>query len=586
MVLLLGILVVDAAVGASIPLFIRGIIDNGIEPHDKTAILALSCGLAAVALADQALGVASTFVSARIGQGIVFDLRSGVYRHVQQLPIAFFTRTDTGALMSRLDNDVNGAQQAFSDLFSVVTGSALTLTVSVIVMFTLSWQFTLLALVALPVGGLVARWASRRVAGLARANLQLLSTLNSHMSERFNVGGALLVALFGRPKNELETFEQTSGQVRDLGVRMAVYSRSLVAVLLSVSGLVTAVIFAWGGILVTEGTLQLGTVVALVTYLGRIYGPMVSLGNAPADVMTALVSFERLFEVLDVPAGIGQRDGAREIPAGPPRLVVDHVDFTYPADGVTIPSLEPGGASHTGARAQVLFDVSFAIEPGRMVALVGHTGAGKTTLAYLIRRLYDVGSGSITINGLDVRDATLESLRDRVGMVSQDVHLFHGSIRDNLLYAKPDATDAELEQALEQSQLVETVRALPGGLDTIVGDRGYMLSGGQKQRLALARILVRDPSVVILDEATSHLDAVTERAVQGALRQALRGRTALVIAHRLSTIRDADEVLVLDAGRIVERGTHHELVRRSPTYARFSSSDLYDEAGALVPGTE
>jgi ATP-binding cassette subfamily B protein len=586
MVVLLGILIVDAVIGASIPLFFRAIIDNGIAPHDKTAIIALSCGLAVVAVADQALGVVGTFVSARFGQGIVFDLRSAVYRHVQQLPIAFFTRTDTGALMSRLDNDVNGAQQAFSDLFSVVTGSAMTLTISVIVMFTLSWQFTLLALVALPVGGLVARLAGRRVAGLARANLQLLSTLNSHMSERFNVGGAMLVALFGRPKNELETFERTSGQVRDLGVRVAVYSRSLVAVLLAVSGIVTAVIFGWGGILVTEGTLQLGTVVALVTYLGRIYGPMVTLGNAPVDVMTALVSFERLFEVLDIPAGIGQRAGAREIPSGPPRLVVEHVDFAYPADEVTIPSLEPDGAIHERARAQVLFDVSLTIEPGRVVALVGHTGAGKTTLSYLVRRLYDVGSGSITINGLDVRDATLESLRDRVGMVSQDVHLFHGSIRDNLLYAKPDATEAEVEAALEQCQLVETIRELPDGLDTIVGDRGYLLSGGQKQRLALVRVLLRDPSVVILDEATSHLDAVTERAIQGALRHALRGRTALVIAHRPSTIRDADEVVVLDAGRIVDRGTHHELVQRSPTYARLSLSDLDDHVSELVSGTD
>jgi ATP-binding cassette subfamily B protein len=586
MVVLLGILIVDAVVGASIPLFFRAIIDNGIAPHDKTAIIALSCGLAVVAVADQALGVVGTFVSARIGQGIVFDLRSAVYRHVQQLPIAFFTRTDTGALMSRLDNDVNGAQQAFSDLFSVVTGSAMTLTISVIVMFTLSWQFTLLALIALPVGGLVARLAGRRVAGLARANLQLLSTLNSHMSERFNVGGAMLVALFGRPKNELETFERTSGQVRDLGVRVAVYSRSLVAVLLAVSGIVTAVIFGWGGILVTEGTLQLGTVVALVTYLGRIYGPMVTLGNAPVDVMTALVSFERLFEVLDIPAGIGQRAGAREIPSGPPRLVVEHVDFAYPADDVTIPSLEPDGAIHERARAQVLFDVSLTIEPGRVVALVGHTGAGKTTLSYLVRRLYDVGSGSISINGLDVRDATLESLRDRVGMVSQDVHLFHGSIRDNLLYAKPDATEAEVGAALEQCQLVETIRELPDGLDTIVGDRGYLLSGGQKQRLALARVLLRNPSVVILDEATSHLDAVTERAIQGALRHALRGRTALVIAHRPSTIRDADEVVVLDAGRIVDRGTHHELVRRSPTYARLSLSDLDDHVSELVSGTD
>ena len=586
MVLLLGILIVDAVFGASIPLFFRGIIDNGIAAHDKTVIIALSCGLAVVALADQVLGVAGTFVSARIGQGIVFDLRSSVYRHVQQLPIAFFTRTDTGALMSRLDNDVNGAQQAFSDLFSVVTGSALTLTISVIVMFMLSWQFTLLALVALPLGALVARLASRRVAGLSRANLQLLSTLNSHMSERFNVSGALLVALFGRPKSELETFERTSGQVRDLGVRLAVYSRSLVAVLLAVSGLVTAVIFGWGGILVTEGTLQLGTVVALVTYLGRIYGPMVALGNAPVDVMTALVSFERLFEVLDIPAGIAERTGARAIPSGPPRLVVEHVDFAYPAEGVTIPSLEPDGTSRASARAQVLFDVSFTIEPGRMVALVGHTGAGKTTIAYLVRRLYDVGSGSISINGLDVRDTTFESLRDRVAMVSQDVHLFHGSIRDNLLYAKPDAIEAELEDALEQSQLAVTVRELPDGLDTIVGDRGFLLSGGQKQRLALARILVRDPSVVILDEATSHLDVVTEQAVQGALRHALRDRTALVIAHRLSTIREADEVLVLDAGRIVERGTHRELVRRSPTYARFSLSDLHDEVGAFVSKTD
>ena len=564
----LVLVVIDAVIGVVNPLLFRSIIDNGIPHHNKSLIIGLALVAAVLAIIDTGLTIGIRWVSAKVGEGLIFDMRSKVFEHIQRMPIAFFTRTQTGALISRLNNDVIGAQQAFTDTLSSVVSNLISVVLVLIVMFLLSWQITVISLIILPVFVLPAKRIGRRLSVITRESYALNAQMNNTMNERFNVSGALLVKLFGRPKVERDAFESKAGRVRDIGVTQAMYARFFIAALTLTAALATAVVYGWGGVQVVEGSLQLGTVVALAAYLTRLYGPLTALSNVQIDVMTALVSFDRVFEVLDLPPMIAEKPEARPIPPGPARVEFKDVDFRYPtAEDVSLASLESVAVLDPTISSQVLFDVSFTAEPGQMVALVGPSGAGKTTISQLLPRLYDTTSGTISINGMDVRDATFSSLTDTIGVVTQDAHLFHETIRENLLFAKPDATDGELESALAGAQIATMVASLPDGVDTVVGDRGYRLSGGEKQRLAIARILLKAPEVVVLDEATAHLDSESEAAVQKALATALTGRTSLVIAHRLSTVREADMILVLDHGRIVQRGRHQELIGAGGLYA-------------------
>jgi ATP-binding cassette subfamily B protein len=564
----LVLVVIDAVIGVVNPLLFRSIIDNGIPEHNKSLIIGLAAVAAVLAVADTGLSIGIRWVSAKVGEGLIFDMRSKVFEHIQKMPIAFFTRTQTGALISRLNNDVIGAQQAFTDTLSSVVSNLISVALVLVVMFLLSWQITVISLIILPVFVLPAKRVGRRLSSITRESYGLNAQMNNTMNERFNVSGALLVKLFGRPEEERDAFESKAGRVRDIGVTQAMYARFFIAALTLTAALATAVVYGWGGLQVVNGSLKLGTVVALAAYLTRLYGPLTALSNVQVDVMTALVSFDRVFEVLDLPPMIADKPDARPIPPGPARIEFDHVDFRYPnADEVSLASLESVAVLDPTVSSQVLFDVSFTAEPGQLVALVGPSGAGKTTISQLLPRLYDVRAGAIRINGLDVRDTTMESLTSTIGVVTQDAHLFHETIRQNLVYAKPDATDGELDAALAGAQIATMVEGLPDGLDTVVGDRGYRLSGGEKQRLAIARILLKAPEIVVLDEATAHLDSESEAAVQKALAVALHGRTSLVIAHRLSTVREADVILVLDHGRIVERGHHDELLAARGQYA-------------------
>jgi ATP-binding cassette, subfamily B, bacterial len=577
----LALVVIDAAIGTANPLIFREIINGGIVHHNSRLVVGLALLVAGLAVVDAGLSLAQRLVSSRVGEGLIFDLRSRVFGHVQRMPLAFFTRTQTGALVSRLNHDVLGAQQAFTDTLSSVVSNLITVTIVLITMLLLNWQITLVALSLLPVFVLPARWVGRRLQSITRESYGLNAQMNTTMTERFNVSGALLVKLFGRQEEERRGFEAKAARVRDIGITQAMYSRVFMTSLLLVASLATALVYGWGGLLSVNGALDVGTVVALTAYLNRLYGPLTALSNVNVDVMTALVSFERVFEVLDLPPMIDERPDAVAIPRGAGRIEFDHVNFAYPsAEEVSLASLESVAVLDQTPSTPVLFDVGFTVEPGQMVALVGPSGAGKTTISHLVPRLYDVRSGSVRLNGVDVRDATLESLGATVGVVTQDAHLFHETIRSNLMLARPHATEEELRDALRGAQILRFVDSLPAGLDTVVGDRGYRLSGGEKQRIAIARVLLKAPDIVVLDEATAHLDSESELAVQHALRTALAGRTSLVIAHRLSTVREADMILVVDGGRIVERGRHDQLIAAGGLYSELYRTQFESQAVA------
>ena len=583
----LALIVIDAVIGAANPLIYREIINRGIIRHDTSLIVALALLVGLLALSDAGLSLWQRWVSARIGEGLIFDMRAKVFEHVQRMPIAFFTRTQTGALVSRLNNDVLDAQQAFTDTFGSVVSNVIGVGITLGAMFFLSWEITLVALALLPIFLVPARWVGRRIAALTRESYNLNAKMTNTMTERFNVAGALLVKLFGHPSREIDDFESKAGRVRDIGVTLAIYARVFMAALLLTASLATAVAYGWGGVLSARGSLSIGTLVALTAYLARLYGPLTALSNVQVDVRTALVSFDRVFEVLDLPPMIAEKPDAKQIPRGPALVELDHVDFSYPtAEEVSLASLESVAVLDQAPSSQVLFDVSLRAEPGQLVALVGPSGAGKTTVSNLVPRLYDVSQGAVRINGIDVRDATLESVHGIVGAVTQDSHLFHESIRYNLLYAKPDATEPELIEALRAAQILPLVESLPDGLDTVVGDRGYRLSGGEKQRVAIARLLLKAPDIVVLDEATAHLDSESEQAIQQALKIALAGRTSLVIAHRLSTVREADKIVVVSGGRVVEEGTHTELLDAGGLYSELYRTQFADQDTAQGDAAE
>ncbi len=564
----LVVVIFDAVVGIANPLIYRAIINQGILKGNSHLVIQLALLVGFLAVLDGALGLTQSYLSAKIGGRMVLSLRTKLFEHIQQMPLAFFTRTQTGSLVSRLNNDVAGAQSAFTDLLSNVVGNIITVALILGAMVVLSWQITLAAIILVPVFIFPARFWGRKLQAITRESYDLTAAMNNLMVERFNVAGAQLAKLFGRSGAESKAFEQKAERVSDIGVKRTLYGRVFFTALMLMASFATALAYGWGGLLAIRHRLDLGTVVALVSYLARIYAPLVGLSNIQVSVMTALVSFERVFELLDLPPMIQEKPAAVALRPGPARVSFDHVYFRYPAASeVSLASLESIATPETAPQKTILHDVTFTVEPGQMLALVGPSGAGKTTITQLIPRLYDVQSGTVAVNGIDVRDAKLESLHERVGMVTQDAHLFHDTIRANLLYAKPDATDAEVEQALRAAQILPLVKSLPDGIDTLVGERGYRFSGGEKQRLAIARLLLKAPDIVVLDEATAHLDSESEAAIQAALEIALAGRTSIVIAHRLSTILKADQILVIQDGRIIQRGTHAELIEQQNLYA-------------------
>jgi len=571
-IIYLATVVVDAGLVVATPLLLKRLIDDGVIPKDATVVTNLAILVGLIAIADAGFNMLGRYFSSRIGEGLIYDLRSLVFSHVQKQSIAFFTRTQTGALISRINSDVIGAQQAFTATLSGVVSNVVSLFLVTITMLILSWQITIFSLLLLPVFLIPTKWVGRRLQSLTRESFGVNAEMSSTMTERFNVSGAMLVALYGEPAREREYFRSRARRVADIGIKMAMLNRLFFIALTSVAAIATAFAYGIGGHLAIQGGVTVGTLLAITALLARLYGPLTALSNVRIDVMTSLVSFERVFEVLDLEPMVKNRENAKVLQTTQPRIEFKNVNFSYPrAEEISLASLESAAKAETVQSGQVLNDLSFVAAPGTMTALVGPSGAGKTTISALLPRLYDVTDGAISIDGHDIRDLTLDSLRDSIGVVMQDAHLFHETIAENLRYAKQDATEEEMFQACKSAQIWTLIDSLPNRFETMVGERGHRLSGGEKQRLAIARLLLKSPSVVILDEATAHLDSENEQLVHAALQTALKGRTSIVIAHRLSTVRDADQILVLEKGSIVERGSHDELVAKGGLY-----SDLYN----------
>jgi ATP-binding cassette subfamily B protein len=559
--------VIDSSLVVATPLLLRTLIDKGVIPHNGALVTRVALVVGLIAVADALINMGTRWFSAQIGEGLIFDLRTQVFAHVQSQSIAFFTRTQTGALISRLNSDVIGAQQAFTSTLSGVVSNLLSLILVAGAMMTLSWQITVVSLCLLPIFLIPTKWLGRKLAEYTRKSFNLNAEMSSTMTERFNVSGALLVTLYGEPVVEHSVFSNKAGRVRDMGIQIALLNRIFFIAITSIAAIATAFAYGIGGHLAINGTITVGTLLAVTALLARLYGPLTGLSNVRVDVMTALVSFERVFEVLDLEPMVQDRPGAKVLSTKEPEIRFDHISFAYPtASEISLASLEGVAKPEIVESGRVLNDISFTAVAGSFTAIVGPSGAGKSTISGLLPRLYDVSSGSVTIDGTDIRDFTLKTLRSTIGVVTQDSHMFHDSIAMNLRYAKPDATDDEMRSACESAQIWDFISTLPNGFDTVVGERGHRLSGGEKQRLAIARLLLKAPSIVILDEATAHLDSENEALVQEALKSALVGRTSIVIAHRLSTVSHADQILVLEKGSIVESGRHEELVAKKGLY--------------------